>query len=181
MTEKLHPNDFCASSESTTWGGWWRVVNLMKFECWTLALCWATKMMGSLLCQPWDWLLMVFVGACFVHQMVHIVTPTGSIQNQDTICMRWWNECGCGHRWWQFFSKAKERGCLSLGKAARLLIAGWKRWGQKLDLTISHATTRHVIISPQQTLRCLNLLWLACNSLRRSGKIKGKMKNLEEK
>ena len=77
--------------------------------------------------------------------------------------------------------ETKERGRPSLGKAARFLMAGRKRWGQKLCLTIWRAIMRCVTSAPQQTVRYLGPLQLAHNSLMRSDELKGEMRNLEEK
>ena len=77
--------------------------------------------------------------------------------------------------------KTKGRSRPSLGKAARLLMAGRKRWGQKLCLTIWRAITRRVMSAPQQTDRYLGPLQLAHNSLMRSDELEEEMRNLEEK
>ena len=77
--------------------------------------------------------------------------------------------------------KTKERGRPGLGKAVRLLMAGRKRWGQKLCSTILRAIMRRVTSAPQQTDRYLGPLQLAHNSLMRSDELEGEMRNLEEK
>ena len=52
--------------------------------------------------------------------------------------------------------KTGKESCCSLWSLARLSMAGWKRWGQNLHLTILRVILRRAIIAPQQTMRCLN-------------------------
>ena len=86
-----------------------------------------------------------------------------------------------GNLFHEVLGKAREGGCLNLRKAVGSLIAGRKRWGQKLPSTILHAITKREMIAPQQTLRCLNPLPLACNSLMRSSEFGRRTENSEEK